>query len=762
MLCLSVLAQNGYWYGNDFVELRQASNDTIYIEREPSGLMAKHYKVKKEGEKCEIPNTAYRAFYRTTLNGGSVIVLPRIIMKLTDVSHIDKIIAQYQNSITLESVNATKIYKFDCIARTDLEVMYLANQLREMEGVEWCEPDMKIQISFFNPLYPLQYYLHNTGQYDGFQGVDINVEDAWTFTTGSSKITIAVLDTGVESTHEDLYGNVLEGYTIGNPNGNGEPYGNQILMAHGTACAGIIAAKDNSIGIKGIASGSKILPVNINPAFDEYNNMDSIAEAIRWAYQRADVLSCSWGLDVATNSITSALNEATTLGRNGRGCIVCFAAGNDGNNNEVRYPANLSNVIAVGAIDNQANLWNYSCTGNELDFVAPSGNGYSTSDIVTTDRSGPAGFINGNYTDYFGGTSAACPQVAGVAALMLSVDPFMDASKLRSLLEISVQDLGTTGKDPYFGHGLVDAGLAVYFADDTRQVPSYTIKKNYVSQNEVMCYIENLESFLTAHWRMGGTCNMTNMTENYPSANTCTFTKTGDALPTGTVYVDLYFDSILVKTCSVSLNLATQATYRQDYCYFHGISHPAIPTTNISNGQTVFVHQGCRVFFTNEIMKLYNVTHVGITPDDWYYNDNQANFILPYMSGGTPFVIQLKDKSTDALKYYYTFFTVSNNGNLVNVAPVSPTAYEISISFDNSSQPDRNQVDGVSNANCQSMDDGWVLEVYNTQIGKLVKRTTVYDNSYILETDGWEPGIYIIHVIKGEQIYSEKIMVKQL
>ena len=100
---------------------------------------------------------------------------------------------------------------------------------------------------------------NNTG------GCDINVEPAWNITNGSSSIVVAVIDDGVEILHEDLGGRVMNGYTCGHPNDIGIPLQQTLAnrKCHGTACAGIIAASNNQIGIRGIASNVKILPINI-------------------------------------------------------------------------------------------------------------------------------------------------------------------------------------------------------------------------------------------------------------------------------------------------------------------------------------------------------------------------------------------------------------------------------------------------------------------------------------------------------------------
>lgn len=129
--------------------------------------------------------------------------------------------------------------------------------------------------------------------------------------------------------------------------------------------------------------------------------------------------------------------------------------------NTIEFPANMKEVISVGAIDKNGKLWNYSQYGEGLCLVAPSGDGNSSSDIVTTDRMGSLGYNNSNYTEHFSGTSAACPQVAGIAALILSARPDLNASEVKNALLSTATDLGTKGYDTKYGYGLVNAYKAI-------------------------------------------------------------------------------------------------------------------------------------------------------------------------------------------------------------------------------------------------------------------------------------------------------------
>ncbi len=140
------------------------------------------------------------------------------------------------------------------------------------------------------------------------------------------------------------------------------------------ACAGIVAASNNTIGIRGVASNVNILPVNIVPdetfidwlggRIEGFGTNIEIAEAINWAWSRADVLSCSWGGGSPSNDITTAINNARTQGRNGLGSIVVFASGNSNQQfSGVTFPANVNGVITVGAINRNGNIHNYSSRG---------------------------------------------------------------------------------------------------------------------------------------------------------------------------------------------------------------------------------------------------------------------------------------------------------------------------------------------------------------------------------------------------------------
>lgn len=303
-----------------------------------------------------------------------------------------------------------------------------------------------------NPLFPQQFYLKNTGQFGGVAGIDINVEDAWTIVKGKPNIKVAVLDTGVDLTHEDLAENLGPGYTVGSNTGDGSPQNivGKKNCAHGTCCAGIIGTTDNDKGVIGVAFGTTIIPVNIAPLKSANDHDDGfaassdIADAIIWAYKHADILSCSWKCELPVKVIETAIKEALKSGRNGKGAIVVVAAGNDSDVGDIKplaFPATIDGVIAVGAINNYGKICYYSNQGKGLSVVAPSGH------IYTTDISGEPGYSNSNYYSYFNGTSAACPQVSGIAALMLSANNNLTTAQVKDIIQKTSHDLGDEGWD---------------------------------------------------------------------------------------------------------------------------------------------------------------------------------------------------------------------------------------------------------------------------------------------------------------------------
>ena len=345
----------------------------------------------------------------------------------------------------------------------------IANFIMENEEVIWSNPNFVHLISLHNdPLYSDQYYLHNTGQGGGTHNIDINAPEAWDITLGCNDIRVAVVDDGVEN-HPDFDGRVLPGITAGVNNSLGLPI-NHTSKGHGINCAGIIAAThNNTIGIKGIAPHSRLVPINIFPhapsPANDYGAATNaeIATVINWAWNpnggNAHILSNSWAGGNPVSDITTAITNARTQGRGNLGAIVIFASGNTSGG--VAYPGYVDGVITVGAINRNGNIWNYSGRGPSMDLVAPSGGGNGNGDVRTTDRVGANGSSTGDFTNTFGGTSAAAPQVAGVAALMLSVNPSLTEQQVRTILQNTATDMGPTGFDNTYGYGRVDAGAAV-------------------------------------------------------------------------------------------------------------------------------------------------------------------------------------------------------------------------------------------------------------------------------------------------------------
>jgi serine protease len=391
------------------------------------------------------------------------IFLPALIMRLNKGGTIESILNSYPTILSNAKLLWEDTYLIDCDVKNPFDALSIANDLMEKSIVAWSVPDMisnrKPDLIPNDVLFNQQYYLRNTGQFGGPNpGLDLRIDAAWDFSTGTgTAIRVAVIDEGVEA-HEEFTGRLLTGLTA-NSGTNGLPDpGN---FSHGMHSAGIIGASlGNGVGIAGVAPNCRIIPINV---FTAVRPTDAqVGTAIEWAWNTAgaDVLSNSWSGGLPNQAITDAINRARTLGRSGKGCAVVFSSGNE--SGAVPYPSNLNGVITVGALNvNTANpvIFTYSNTGASMDLVAPSA--ALPGNVVTVDRMGAAGDAAGNYYTQFNGTSASCPQISGVIALMLSIDPTLTEATIHTKLQQNVQDLGAQGFDNIYGYGILNACRAV-------------------------------------------------------------------------------------------------------------------------------------------------------------------------------------------------------------------------------------------------------------------------------------------------------------
>jgi thermitase len=296
----------------------------------------------------------------------------------------------------------------------------------------------------------------------------IKAPEAWDISMGSTGISVAIIDEGCDLGHEDLVYKT-PGYDAYQADNDPSPLP---ADGHGTSCAGVANAKaNNGKGGAGVAPNCKVLPVRIakgvGGGFWDTTSA-KVADGIRKAVERgADVLSNSYGVGPST-LVTNAFTYAQTNGRGGRGCPIAAATGN-GDMLGVIYPARLSPTIrgflAVGASNEwdqrksktslDGETWWGSNFGPEVDVVAPGVH------IYTTDITGAAGYGGGNYIPSFNGTSSATPHVAGVMALILSVDPGLRSWEVEDIIKLTADDIAPGGRDQQTGFGRINARRAL-------------------------------------------------------------------------------------------------------------------------------------------------------------------------------------------------------------------------------------------------------------------------------------------------------------
>jgi len=326
----------------------------------------------------------------------------------------------------------------------------IASKLNSDPAVLYAEPNFFCR-SFVTPNDP---YYNSQWAHDKIQSAS-----AWDISTGSDTIVIAILDSGIDETHPDLMDKIIAGYDF--VDNDSDPHD---LNGHGTHVAGIAAAvTNNSVGIAGVSWEAKIMPIRVLGE-DGYGTTESIVNGINWACQHgAYILNMSLGGYSFSQTQQDAITACHTAGK-----MIVAAMGNDDTDTPA-YPAANTNVLAVSATGRTDARAGYSNFGSHCDIAAPGGvmsyyhdpNGIrSTMPIYSVYLTTTPYSYYKNY-DYLQGTSQAAPHVAGLAALIWSTNTELTPDQVQGIIQDTAVDLGSTGWDQYYGHGLIDALAAL-------------------------------------------------------------------------------------------------------------------------------------------------------------------------------------------------------------------------------------------------------------------------------------------------------------
>lgn len=656
--------------------------------------------------------------------------------------------AKQTNSIIVKQDDFMSLwYVLSCTKSSDRNSLELANQFFESGLFQFAEPDLMLEdiLNCVNDTYfPQQWGLRNTGQYGGTAGMDIRACDAWNLSTGTN-INVAVVDEGIQLDHPDLQTNI-HSLSYDGENGSSPSI---VRGDHGTACAGIIGAVGNTAGIRGVAPNCSLMSVSNIMNTGTPNIKQKLASSINWAVQNgAHILSNSWGNNLLSSSlIDDAISNALTNGRNGLGCVVVFATGND--NGAVQYPANSNpNILAVGAMspcgqrksptscDNE-NTWG-SNFGVTLDVVAPgvlipttdrtSTNGYNPNIPIHTQNNGNrilTDYTNNDYTVWFNGTSSACPHVAGVAALILSVNPSLTGQQVRDIIEQTAQKVGgynyttTTGRTNGIWHNEMGYGLVNALCSVTRaQMSLATLSGSSLVCSSGAQFTVNNPSGATVSWTCSG-----NVTFDHQTGNPKTFTATGNG--TGTI------QAILITACG----------------------NVALPVKNVSTGSLIpiisgpyNVHCGYTVpFVLDDMSKAYGTS--------FYWSSDILSISDPYSVDCSAWAtfdgsgyISCR-VTTCGVSNTSTRNVVVNTCDYLLLSP-NPSFGEISVSIESASKES------------VSITADWDLEVFDSSQLLKVKKGGIKTKNTTINTSGWKDGAYIVRAKYKGNTLIEKLIVQ--
>lgn len=359
-----------------------------------------------------------------------------------------------------------------------------------------------------DPLFSYQWHLANTGQDHACStpvtaGEDINILPAWKLYSGTPEVLVSIVDSGIDANNPDLKFNIdiEQSYRYFDSVKDPNPHTNQINQSnypHGTAVAGLVASRGwNGRGLRGVAPFTKLASLNVFSSGTDAAFTDALGR------KEIDISSNSWGSSDSTqlfDDYTSleGVEQGIELGRDGKGVIYIFAAGNDNFSSNTSTLHNSKFVTTVAAVAGNGKKASYSNFGANVRVSAPGGeDGINSPAIATTNITGSGGYptnrnlpFQDEYTSYMNGTSAATPIVSGIAALVLQVNNQLTWRDVKYILSRSTRKNDPTHPDwsrnaagydfnPKYGFGLIDAYQAVTLAGNHQLLPTEQVSTKY-------------------------------------------------------------------------------------------------------------------------------------------------------------------------------------------------------------------------------------------------------------------------------------------
>ena len=492
-------------------ETSQLADGQLVLSFPEAGVEVYRVPVTRGSRTLEARKTELRALPDVRFAGGvlvdpvtraPVLYTENLFVKFADSADVDacrEVLRELGLAVKSEPTYATNAFFVEAPEGIGRKVFDLAETLRARDDVEYCHPEL-VRERRSKLIFAPQWHLKKTS----VAGISIdqsaNVEAAHALARGEG-VTIAVIDDGVDIDHAEFggAGKIVAPRDVFAGTDNPRPRSSR--DNHGTACAGVACA-NGIVGASGVAPAARLMPMRLTAGLGSHAE----AEAFRWAADRgADVISCSWGpldgewwnpndpqhsaVDLPPAHTRLAIEYAATQGRGGKGCVVLFAAGNGNESVDNDGYASHPMVLAVAACNDRGRRSVYSDFGNAVWCSFPSSDfehapenhpAPLTSGIWTTDRAGTLGYNPGReqdgdaaglFTNSFGGTSSACPGAAGVAALVISVNPALKREEVKDILKRAGERIDpqggqytAAGRSKFYGWGRLNARMAVELA----------------------------------------------------------------------------------------------------------------------------------------------------------------------------------------------------------------------------------------------------------------------------------------------------------